>query len=63
MALETKAKDAHIVTGYGYKTTSTGSKKISVWNSNGYKRIVEYNADKTAITINGKSFVWLASLY
>lgn len=45
VALETKAKDAHIVTGYGYK------------------RVVEYKADKTAITIDGKSFVWLASLY
>ena len=63
MALETKAKDAHIVTGYGYKCSSTGNKKISVWDSKGYKRIVEYKADETAITIDGKSFVWLASLY
>ncbi|MCI8408640.1 MAG: hypothetical protein HFJ09_05135 [Lachnospiraceae bacterium] len=63
MALETKTKDAHIVTGYGYKSTSTGSKKISVWDSNGYKRIVEYKAGETAITIDGKFFVWLASLY
>ncbi|MDE7425042.1 MAG: hypothetical protein K2N51_15380 [Lachnospiraceae bacterium] len=63
MALQTAKKEGHIVTGYGYISSSNGTKKIVVWDPNGSIRIVEYKSDKTAMTIDGKSFVWVATLY
>lgn len=63
LGLKASAKDRHLVTGFGYIITSTGKKSVMLWDSNGFLRMMKYEGTEVSVTIDGKKFVWIETLY
>lgn len=63
LGLKASVTDRHLVTGFGYAITSTGKKSVMLWDSNGFLRMMRYEGTEVSVTIDGKKFVWIETLY